>query len=362
MDFHKEQLSIQIAGRRVGSAFPPYIIAEMSANHLGQLDRALALVRAAAAAGADAIKLQTYTADSLTIDCDRPPFIIDTHPWKGQKLYDLYLRAATPWQWYPDLLAAAQHYRIQLFSTPFCARSVEFLEMFDPPAYKIASFELVDFELLKLVASKGRPVILSTGAATLDEVSEAVDVLKFNGCNELAVLHCVSAYPAAAEQMYLERLDLLQKRFALPIGLSDHSLDPSVPSTAAQLGASIVEKHLTLARSDGGPDSVFSLEPDEFSFMIQAVRQAWTDRNESEPIEFSADFTDVSTNPPGVEFRRSLFVVRDMACGEAFTRENVRSIRPGVGLHPRHLSEILGRKSRESLSRGIPLSWDVVES
>jgi len=361
MDIDQAKPSIRIAGQDVGSGFPPYIIAEMSANHLQRFDRAVAIIQAAATAGADAVKLQTYTADSLTIDCDRPPFIIEAPPWKGQRLYDLYRQAAMPWEWYPELLNLAQDVGIHLFSTPFCSRSLDFLESVNPPVYKIASFELVDFELIRQVASTGRPVIMSTGAATESEVTESVNVLKLSGCRELAILHCVSSYPAAKEQMYLQRMLRLGKRFDVPVGLSDHSLDPQVPVTAAQLGASVIEKHLTLARSDGGPDAAFSLEPDEFYAMVAAVRKSWQSADGGGSIELIEESDDSSIVPPGLEFRRSLFVVQDMEYGEAFTAENVQSIRPGAGLHPRHLPEILGRKSSETLSRGTPLSWDVIE-
>ena len=346
--------SFEIAGRKIGPDQPPYVVAEMSANHGGDFDRAVAVVRAAADAGADAVKLQTYTPDTLTLDCQSPLFRIQGTPWSGRTLYDLYQEASMPWEWQPRLSRVADELGLTLFSTAFDATSVAFLEEMGVPAYKIASFELVDVPLLRRVAQTGKPVILSTGMATMEEIDEAVRTVRNSGAEGVALLHCTSAYPAPADQMNLRCVAELARVFGCPVGLSDHTLEPAVPVAAVALGASIIEKHLTLSRAEPGCDAAFSLEPGEFKEMVRAVRAA----------HGALGGATKGPSPAEAEsrrFRRSLFVVEDIQAGEPLTHENTRSIRPANGLHPRHQSELLGRKARQNLPRGTPLDWDHVE-
>jgi len=334
--------SLRIAGRRIGPDEPPYVVAEMSANHRGD------------EAGAHAVKLQTYTPDSLTIDCDRPCFRIEGTVWSGRTLHDLYSEAAMPWVWQPELKRIADDLGLTLFSTPFDSAAVDFLEQMQVPAYKIASFELVDLPLLRRVAATGKPILLSTGMATLGEIDEAVAAIREAGGSELALLKCSSAYPASPEQMNLRTIVHLARAFDVVVGLSDHTLEPVVPVAAVAAGACIIEKHLTLSRADGGADSRFSLEPAEFKQMVQAVRIA------------HAALGGVHYGPSEQEtelrcLRRSLFVVENVTRGEEFTAKNVRSIRPSDGLHPRFLDRILGQKARVNVARGTPLHWRHVE-
>jgi N-acetylneuraminate synthase len=344
---------IEIRGRRIGCGYPAYIIAEMSANHGQSFDEAVRIVRAAKAAGADAIKLQTYTPDTLTIDCDNELFRIYGTLWHGKKLYDLYGEAFTPWEWQPRLKQLADDIGIDLFSTPFDASAVEFLERMNVPAHKIASFENVDIELLRSVAKTGKPVIASTGLATLGEIDELVRTVRAVGGRQLALLKCTSAYPAPAEEMNLRTISHLAEAFAVPAGLSDHTLGLIAPVTAVALGACIIEKHFTLARTAGGPDSAFSLEPAEFKAMVDAVRDA-------EKMLGRVDYGVSAAEEKSRAFRRSLFVVKNIRAGEVFTHENIRSIRPGCGLHTRHLPDIVGRVATRDLERGMPLSWDLI--
>ncbi|MBN2582398.1 MAG: pseudaminic acid synthase [Planctomycetes bacterium] len=346
--------TIEINGRRVGPGQPVYVIAEMSANHGHDYAKALQLVEAAAEAGADAVKIQTYTADTLTLDVDNEHFRIGKGTiWEGRTLYDLYREAYTPWDWQPKLKAAAARLGIDLFSTPYDATAVEFLETMDVPVYKIASFENVDLPLIRLVAATGKPAIMSTGMAAEDEVAEAVAAFREAGGTQLALLKCTSAYPAPPEEMNLRAIATLAARFGCPVGLSDHGLELAVPVAAVALGACVVEKHLTLSRDAGGPDAPFSLEPAEFAAMVAAVRTAEKALGDGRwhvgPREQASRV-----------FRRSLFVAADMAAGEAFTAANVRSVRPGAGLHTRHLGEVLGCTAARDIKRGTPLSWDLV--
>jgi len=346
--------SLQIAGRRIGPDEPPYLVAEMSANHRGDFQQAVKILEAAADAGADAVKLQTYTPDGLTIDCDRPCFRIEGTAWSGRTLYDLYTEAAMPWPWQPKLKRIADGLGLTLFSTPFDFAAVDFLEQMQVPAYKIASFELVDLPLLRRVAATGKPIVLSTGMATLGEIDEAVSTIRAAGGEQLALLKCTSTYPASPEGMHLRTIAHLADTFDVVAGLSDHTLEPAVPVAAVAVGACIIEKHLTLSRAEGGPDSAFSLEPAEFRQMVAAVRIA------------HASLGSVRYGPSEREMglrrlRRSLFVVEDVKAGEEFTAENVRSIRPGDGLHTRFLKQILGRPARMDLARGTPLHWHHVE-
>jgi N-acetylneuraminate synthase len=344
---------IKIAGRPIGPNYPCYIIAEISGNHGQSFDQAAKIIAAAKAAGADAVKLQTYTPDTLTIDCDKSYFHIDGTLWNGRTLYDLYGEAFTPWKWQPRLQEIAQGLGIALFSTPFDCAAVDFLERMDVPAHKIASFEIGDSALLRRVAATGKPIIASTGMATLGEIEELVRTVKEGGAEQLALLKCTSAYPAPYEAMNLRTIPHLAATFGVPTGLSDHTLGVAVPVAAAALGACIIEKHLTLSRSLPGPDSAFSLEPDEFKAMVEGVRIA-------EQALGRVNFGLTAAESKSRAFRRSLFVVENIRAGEVFTQRNIRSIRPGHGLHPRHLDEILGRVAACDIERGTPLEWELV--
>ena len=347
---------ISIADRRIAPGRPCYLIAELSANHRQQFDEAVKLVAAAGEAGANAVKLQTYTPDTLTIRCDRPEFRIGGGTlWDGKTLYDLYAEAHTPWDWQPRLKRLAADLGMDLFSSPFDRTAVDFLEEMDVPAYKVASFEIVDIPLIEYIAGKGKPIIMSTGMATLAEIDEAVNAARRAGATEIALLKCNSAYPAPPGEMNLRTISDMAARFGVPIGLSDHTLGIAVPVAALALGACIIEKHFTLSRSTPGPDSAFSLEPDEFKAMVEAVRTA-----EKALGDVSYDLSEQEASSR--VFRRSLFVVRDMKAGEVFTEENVRSIRPGHGLHPRHLVEVLGCLVTKDVASGTPLSWDLLSS
>ncbi|MBI4555992.1 MAG: pseudaminic acid synthase [Candidatus Hydrogenedentes bacterium] len=344
---------MDIAGRRIGGGVPTYIVAEMSANHQRELKRAMALVDAAAEAGADAVKLQTFTPDTMTIASDKEHFRISGGLWNGRTLYELYQEAAMPWDWQPELTVHARQRGLQLFSTPFDETAVDFLETLDVPAYKIASFELTDHPLLGKVARTGKPVILSTGMASRDEIGAAVRVLRDHGAGAIALLKCTSAYPARPEEMNLRVLKRLAEEFGTPVGLSDHTLGDTVAITAVTLGAAILEKHLTLARKDGGLDAAFSLEPDEFSRMVRAIRT-------TEAALGSGEIQTAPGESANRIFRRSIFVVQDTHAGEPFTPDNIRVIRPGHGLAPAHFDEILGKRAVADISRGTPLNWDLI--
>src|SRR2546421_511162 len=320
--------SFELNGRRIGVGHPTYVIAEMSANHNQNFDEAVGLLRAAKAAGADAVKLQTYTPDTMTLQSNAEHFQIGKGTiWEGRNLYDLYSEAYTPWEWQPKLKAIADELGLDLFSTPFDDSAVEFLEKIDLPAYKVASFELVDIPLVKRIARTGRPMIMSTGMATLAEIEEAVQAARDAGATQIALLKCTSAYPAPPDEMNLRTIPDLSETFQVPVGLSDHTMGIAVPVAAVALGACIIEKHLTISRDEPGPDSAFSLEPDEFKAMVEAVRIA-------EQALGQARYGVTEHEAASLAFRRSLFVVRDMMEGAQFTPENVRSIRPGYGLAP----------------------------
>lgn len=347
--------TIQIGDRKIGPGHPVYVIAELSANHNGSFEDACALVRVAKESGADAVKLQTYTADTITIDSREPAFMIKGTVWDGQNLHALYGEASMPWDWQPRLKALADEIGIAIFSSPFDSTSVDFLEEMGVPAYKIASFELIDHGLLARVAATGKPVIMSTGMATLTEITEAVEVLRAHGCRELALLKCTSAYPAPPEEANLRTIRHLSETFGVPAGLSDHTLGIAIPAVAVALGASLIEKHFTLSRAAGGPDSAFSLEPQELADMITAAHAA---EKAVGGISYQPTAKEVSHRA----YRRSLFAVRDIAAGEPLTEENVRSIRPGHGLAPKHLGTVLGRQAKAPIKRGTPLSWDLLAS
>jgi N-acetylneuraminate synthase len=324
----------------------------MSANHNQDFDTAVKILHAAKEAGADAVKLQTYTPDTITIDIDNEYFRVSGNsPWEGRTLYDLYREAYTPWEWQPKLKSIAEELGLDLFSAPFDATAVDFLEAMNVPAWKIASFEIVDLPLIRRVARTGKPVILSTGMASLGEVDEAVGTVRSEGGTQIVLLKCTSAYPAPLEEMNLLTIPHLAAAFGVPVGLSDHTLGISVPVAAAALGACMIEKHFTLSRSVSGPDSAFSLEPQEFRAMAEAVRAA-------EKALGGVRYGVGERESHSRMFRRSLFVVADVKEGDEFTHANVRSIRPGNGLHTRHLASVLGRRARRALARGTPLSWE----
>lgn len=334
---------------KIGSGQPPYIVAEMSANHNQDFNQAVQLIKAAKEAGADAIKLQTYTPDTITIDCNNEYFSIGKGTiWEGKNLYDLYKEAYTPWEWQPKLKEIANDFGMGLFSSPFDKTAVDFLEKMNIPAYKIASFELVDIPLIQYVAKTGKPMIMSTGMATLTEIDEAVTTARKGGCKEIALLKCTSAYPADPAEMNLRTIPHMAEAFDVPVGLSDHTLGIAVPVAAIALGACIVEKHFTLSRSIPGPDSAFSLEPHEFKAMVDAIR---TTENALGKVSYEATEHEATSRV----FRRSLFIVRDMKAGDEFTEENVRSIRPGNGLHTKYLQNVSGRRANQNIKRGTPL-------
>ena len=346
---------IKIGERVLGAGQPVYVIAEISANHHHDFDTALKIVQAAKDAGADAIKLQTYTADTITLASNREYFRVGGGTlWDGRNLHDLYGEAYTPWEWQPKLKKAANDLGMDCFSSAFDATAVGFLEEMRVPAHKVASFELVDLPLIEKMGRTGKPLIMSTGMATVEEIDEAMKTARKAGATQIALLKCTSAYPAAAEEMNLRTIPELARRFDVPAGLSDHTMGVAVPVAAVALGACIIEKHLTLSRSEPGPDSAFSLEPHEFKAMVDAVRVAEKALGE---VRFGFSEKEASSRI----FRRSLFVVQDVRRGDVFTAENVRSIRPGHGLHTRHFDEVLGRHAARDIERGTPLSWDLVD-
>lgn len=347
-------LKIQIDGRVIGAGEPVYVIAELSANHGQDFDRAVRLIEAAKDAGADAVKLQTYTPDTITIRSERKEFRIGGGTiWDGRSLHELYGEAFTPWDWQPKLKEIANAFGLALFSSPFDESAVDFLENMEVPAYKVASFELVDIPLIHRMARTGKPLIMSTGMASAEEIEEALVAARSEGATEIALLKCTSAYPAPADEMNLRTITELARRFEVPVGLSDHTMGIAAPVAAVALGACIVEKHLTLSRSEGGPDAVFSLEPHEFEAMIQAVRL-------TEKALGCVQFGAVAREKASYAFRRSLFVIEDMRRGEIFTKQNLRSIRPAHGLHTRHLSEILGQCAACDIEKGTPMNWDLI--
>jgi N-acetylneuraminate synthase len=346
--------SIEIQGRRIGPGEPTYVIAELSGNHHADYAEAVALVKAAKEAGVDAVKLQTFTPDSLTLDCSRPEFIVSKGSlWQGEKLYDLYRKVVTPWEWQPKLKKLAESLGLQCFSSPFSPKAADFLEKMGMPAYKIASFELVDLPLITYVAKKRKPLLMSTGLANFSEIGEAVGAARAAGCKELLLLKCNSAYPAAPEEMNLRTIPDMAKSFGVPVGLSDHTLGSTSALGAVALGACLVEKHFTLSRKIKGPDSAFSMEPREFKDMMKDIRRL-------EKSLGSVSYGPTASEMPNLPFRRSLFVVKDMRKGERFTAKNVRSIRPGQGLAPKYYDEILALKSKSAIERGTPLRRELV--
>lgn len=345
--------SITIAGRAIGPDHPPYVIAELSANHNGSIDAALSIIDHAAAAGASAVKLQTYRADTITIDSARPEFQITSGKWAGQSLYALYQSAYTPWEWHKTLFERAALRGITMFSSPFDATAIDLLEDLNAPAYKIASFEAVDLPLIKLAASTGKPLIISTGMADQDEISEAIAAARDGGCRQLAILHCVSGYPAPPGDYNLRLIPDMIARFGLVTGLSDHTLDNTTAITAVALGASIIEKHVTLDRNAGGPDDSFSLEPPELAQLCTGARTAWDALG-------AVDYGRKSSERSNVVFRRSLYFVRNLKAGQVVVAEDIRSIRPGIGAAPKHLDAILGKRVLVDVQAETPVSLDQI--
>lgn len=343
--------TININGRTVGDGAPAYIIAEMSANHAGSIERALEMIGAAKEAGADCVKIQTYTPDTMTIDCHNEYFHIAKGTWEGENLYSLYQKAYTPWEWQDKLRDEAARVGIDFLSTPFDGTSVDFLEELGLSFYKIASFELVDIPLLEYIASKNKPIIMSTGMATLQEIEEAVDAIYATGNRQLALMKCSSAYPAKPEEMNLRTIQDLKERFGVPVGLSDHSMGAFSAATAVAMGANLIEKHFCISRAVKNPDAVFSMEPQEFRQMVEQVREV-------EQAMGTVCYGITSQEESNACFRRSLFVVQDIAAGEMLTPENIRSIRPAYGLKPKHYQEVLGRTAKRALKRGTPLSFE----
>ena len=346
---------IEIGNCRIGREAPPFFIAEMSGNHNGSLDRALEIVDAIAASGAQALKLQTYTADTMTLDCDGPYFVIDDAEslWAGRHLHELYREAHTPWEWHAPIFERARKHGMLAFSTPFDATAVDFLDALDVPCYKIASFENTDLPLIRKAASKGKPLIISTGLASIVEVGEAVQAAREAGCRDLILLKCTSAYPASPADSHLLTIPHLRETFGCEVGLSDHTLGIGAAVAAVALGATVVEKHVTLKRADGGVDSAFSLEPHEVRLLMEESERA---RQALGGVQYGPGKREIAS----LKYRRSLYVAEDVAEGEVFTTENVRAIRPGFGLPPKFIDAVIGRRAARAVRRGTPVSWGLL--
>jgi N-acetylneuraminate synthase len=346
---------LRLGNRRVGRDAKPFVIAEMSGNHNQSLARALAIVDAAADAGVDALKLQTYSPDTMTIDLDEREFHIAdrSSPWAGTSLYRLYGDACTPWDWHAPVFERARARGLVAFSSPFDETAVDFLESLDVPCYKIASFENIDLPLIRRVAATGKPVIISTGMASQAELEETVAAARNAGCRDLVLLKCTSTYPAPPEHSNLATIPDLRARFGCEVGLSDHTMGTAVAVAAVALGATVIEKHLTLARADGGVDSTFSMEPAEMAQLVTESARAWQALGR-------VSYGPTEAETPSLQFRRSLYVVADLKAGDALTADNVRAIRPGLGLAPKHLEQVLGRRAAVDIRRGTPLRWEIV--
>lgn len=345
---------IEIDGRKIGPDYPPYIIAELSANHNGDINRAFKIMEEAKKAGADAIKLQTYTHETITINCDTEEFQIHGGLWDGQTLYELYKSAHMPWDWHKPLFDKAKELGLTIFSSPFDFTAVDLLESLDAPAYKIASFEVIDLPLIKRVAKTGKPMIISTGMANEREIEEAVNTARLNGCNDLVVLHCVSGYPAPAEQYNLRTIKDISLRFNVLSGLSDHTIDNAAAITSIALGACVIEKHVTMDRNGGGADDSFSLEPQELQALCRDARTAWHALGR-------VNYERAEAEKSNVKFRRSLYVVNDIKKGEKITMDNVKSIRPGFGLHPKELDSIIGKIANQNLPKGTAMRREFID-
>ncbi|MFJ2548410.1 pseudaminic acid synthase [Pseudomonas sp. NPDC087612] len=345
---------ISIAGRAIGAAHAPYIIAELSANHNGKLETAMRIIEEAKKAGADAVKLQTYTADTITLNSDAEEFRIHGGLWDGRTLYDLYLEAQMPWEWHQPLFEHARKLGITIFSSPFDFTAVDLLESLNAPAYKIASFEAIDLPLIKYVAGTGKPMIISTGMADAEEISEAIEAAREGGCKELAILHCVSGYPAPAAEYNLRTIPDMVRRFGLVTGLSDHTLDNTTAIAAVTLGASIVEKHFTLDRKGGGPDDSFSLEPLELKALCQDSKTAWAALGD-------VNYARKSSEQGNVQFRRSLYFVKSLAAGDVVTADAIRSVRPGRGVAPKYFDDVVGKYVKAAVEANTPVDFANIE-
>jgi pseudaminic acid synthase len=345
---------IEIAGRPIGPDHPPYVIAEVSANHNGKLETAMRIIEEANKAGADAAKLQTYTPDTITLNCDSEEFKIRGGLWDGRTLYELYEEAHMPWAWHKPLFEHARKVGITLFSSPFDNTAIDLLEDLNAPAYKIASFEAVDLPLIKYAASTGKPMIISTGMADAEEIQEAIDAAREGGCKELAILHCVSGYPSPPHEYNLRTIPDMIERFGLVTGLSDHTLDNTTAITSVAMGASIIEKHFTLDRNGGGPDDSFSLEPADLAALCQGAKTAWQSMGR-------VDYGRKSSEQGNAKFRRSLYFVKDMQCGETITNECLRSVRPGYGLAPKYLESLIGKRVTLNVKAFTPTVWSIVK-
>jgi len=345
----------EVMGRKIGPDQPPFIIAEMSGNHNQSLERALEIVEAAAKAGAHALKIQTYTADTMTLDLDNPDFKIEDQEslWKGNTLYQLYQQAYTPWEWHKPIFARARELGMIPFSTPFDETAVDFLEELDVPMYKIASFENNDIPLIKKVASTGKPVIISTGMATVAELDEAVRVAREAGCRDLVLLKCTSTYPASPENTNILTIPHMKDLFNCQVGLSDHTMGVGAAVASIALGATVIEKHFTLSRTDGGVDSAFSMEPDEMTALVVETERAWQALGE-------VKYGPTEKEKASLKFRRSIYVAKDIKTGEEFTQDNIRIIRPGYGLDPKYYDLILGKTAKQDIKKGTPLNWDML--
>lgn len=344
----------EISGKKIGAGNQPYIIAELSANHNGSIDRAKTSILAAKNAGAHAVKLQTYTADTMTINCDRSDFLIKGGLWDGYTLYDLYTEAHTPFEWHKELFEYAAQLNIAIFSSPFDETAVELLKSLNAPAYKIASFELTDHPLIECVAKAHKPILMSTGMASESEVAEAVEVARSNGARDILLFHCISSYPAPTDQCNLKNISYLKRTFNVEVGLSDHTLSNIAAIAAVSLGAVAIEKHFTLDRSEKGPDSTFSVEPEELSSLVHDTKETW--------LAVGAEgFVRASVEDANRAFRRSVYFVKDLKAGQEITSGDIRRIRPGYGLDPKHFLEVIGRIVQMDVSRGQPVTWDVLK-
>jgi len=345
-------MEISINGRSIGPAHPPYLIAEISANHNGCLDRAKQTIEAARISGADAVKLQTYTPDTMTIDCDAPDFRISGGPWDGYRLYDLYGEAHTPYEWHRELFDYGRSQGITVFSTPFDETAVDLLEELKTPAYKIASFELLDLPLIKYVGRTGKPMIMSTGMASEKEVADAIQAAREAGCTQILLLHCISSYPAPIDSTDLRKISTLAKQFDVGIGLSDHTLGNTAAIAAIALEACVVEKHFTISRLAGGPDSGFSVEPEEFKALAATIKDAWLSLGDG-------SFDRTQAESASKKFRRSIYFVKDLPAGAIVSEHDIRRIRPGFGLSPGYWDDLLGKELRVAVERGTPTSWEL---
>lgn len=345
----------KIEDRSISRDSPPYVIAEVSANHGGSIEKAIKTIHAANEMGASAVKIQTYTPETMTIDSQLDDFIVKGGPWDGRKLYDLYREAHTPYAWHPELFQEARSLGVTLFSTPFDETAVELLESLDCPAYKVASFELTDLPLLRLIGSLGKPVLMSTGMAIQVQIDEAVEALRGAGCQELLLFHCISSYPAPIEQANLSVIKTLIERYEVEVGLSDHTIGETAAAIAVSMGATAIEKHFTLDRSEKGPDSDFSIEPNELRSLVRSTRDAWAAVGDGSLSKRSP------AEQKSTVFRRSIYFVKDMVPGQVIGATDIRRIRPGFGLPPKHFAELVGRKVNRAVAAGTPVGWDLVE-